>query len=329
MSMKSVQGRGLLLSAFLGCPLAAVGCGAVSSPSPRAATAVNVSAEPQPQKSEVAAEPAHPVEKAVEAPSSAAEPVPQEKGTSEPQEPSFSEKVATTCENHCAKVEGACKAQTAEVCRANCESYVIQAERCPVEVFRAISCRTDAEDVVLCSAMVPDVCTKNFERMRDCVAGKVASEAPSEAETDRPQGFELVESSELGISLFLPSGSAVAVSEKGPRLGATRDGIEYFAELVPGASSKPSDKTILRAALGYLGHECESKLKLHGRFDKDSVIFVRFDTSCKDSTVWHGMFVVRPDKMVSVAARRGAGVTTEFGELEPFLFGVRTQFEKK
>lgn len=277
-------------------------------------------------------------------PEPAPEPVPTAEPTPPPPEPATTEPTApeppplrgaNLCESICVKMDASCKERAAQICRANCEDYVRAEAQCPVEVERALECQTNADDLILCSNMAAESCVKHFGRLKDCRAGKitpepraagtsVATSSPPIAE-EIPAGFRREESSELGISLLLPEPTEVKTTGSVVRLAAQKQGVEFFAENIPGAHVKPTDRSILKTALDYLGLPCQTALKLHGRYETGDVIHVRFDTKCKDGVVWRGAFHFWNDKSVVTALRSTSAAAMKEAEadLEPFLFGFR------
>jgi hypothetical protein len=91
-----------------------------------------------------------------------------------------------------------------------------------------------------------------------------------------------------------------------------------------GSKSKPTDASILRTATRYVGNACQPKLRLHGRFETQGVIHVRFDTVCENGTVYHGTIHFWDGKSVVATTIRDAESPQPNPHLEAFLFG----FEK-
>jgi hypothetical protein len=83
--------------------------------------------------------------------------------------------------------------------------------------------------------------------------------------------------------------------------------------------------SILRTATKYVGNSCQPKLRLHGRFESQGVIHVRFDTVCEDGRAYHGILHFWDGK--SVVATTQLDSELPAGEknpnLEAFLFGFQ------
>lgn len=247
--------------------------------------------------------------------------------------PSALERIRTLCAEGCSKMEGRCKEASVDVCRVNCENFESDGERCPFEVEDALACQAEADDVIPCSNTAAESCVRQYRAMRECTMGRVpprqASEgAQTEAPEDVPDGFARVSDARLGLSLLFPEPLVRASGEEALRLSATLGEFEFRAETLPIAVPNPTDKTILKTALDFLGFACQSKLRLHGRFESEGVIHVRFDTACKDGVEWHGAFHFLDQRVAVTAVRAKTKPSNPIPHFEDFLFSVRRASEK-
>jgi len=241
-----------------------------------------------------------------------------------PPEPTASE----LCERVCATMDMGCKGRAAQVCRVNCEDHVKTAERCPVEVSAALLCQDQADDRLPCQNVAAESCVAQFTALADCRSGKNApveraatAIAPASG-LEGPAGWARVDDAELGVSLILPAGAQVTNTTAGRRLSSEEAGVLYFVEALPPSAAAPTDRTILKSALDYLGFDCQKKLKLSSRFEKDGIIHVRLDTICKDGTEWAGMLRAFPGKTLVTTSRFTTGPGKP-AALDDFLYGFR------
>ncbi len=242
--------------------------------------------------------------------------------------PSALERIRALCAEGCSKMEGRCKETSVDVCRVNCENFESDGERCPVEVEDALTCQSTADDVIPCSNTAAESCVQQYRAMRECATGRVpprreSESAKTEAPEEVPDGFERVSDPRLGLSLLFPESLVRASGEEALRLSATLGEFEFRAETLPVAVPNPTDKTILKTALDFLGFPGQSKLRLHGRFESEGVIHVRFDTACKDGVEWHGAFHFLDERAVVAAVRTKSKPATPIPHFEDFLFSVR------
>ncbi len=281
-------------------------------------------APPPPPAAAPSPEPPPPTPVVVATPPPSPAQSPEPAAPAPPPEPTAAE----LCERICATMDTGCKGRAAQVCRVNCEDHVNTAQRCPVEVSAALLCQVDAEDRLACQNVAAESCVAQFTRMSDCRSGKVPAKergalvAAESGDQEVPAGWARAEDAELGISLILPAGAEATTSGNVRRLSSEEDGILYFAEYLPPSAQVPTDKTILKSALDYLGFDCQKGLKLSSRFEKDGVIHVRLETRCKDGTQWAGMLRVLPGKTVITTTRFPNGLTQPT-TLDAFLYGFR------
>lgn len=248
--------------------------------------------------------------------------------TPEPAKPTARERIRTLCAEGCAKMEARCKEATVDVCRANCENFESDGETCPVEVEDALACQSEADDVIPCSNTAAESCVVPYRAMRECTTGRVPPKKERTAERQEsqeeiPAGFERTSEARLGLSLLFPTPVTRASGDEPLRLSATLGEFEFRAEALPLVLPHPTDKTILKTALDFVGFSCQPKLRLHGRFESESIIHVRFDTACKDGVEWHGAFHFLDERVVVAAVRTKSKPASPIPHFEEFLFSVR------
>ena len=241
------------------------------------------------------------------------------------------ETVAVLCEEICTKVDTACNPRAAAFCRASCGDYVIGAETCPVEVTQALECQSEADGFLLCSNIAAENCASLFKSMQQCRAGEIEPKSWDDVQgtvvgEKMPQGWQRLLAPTLGFSALMPE--VVRVETGAELYGAKAEDASHFVltiEQVAIRAGSPSDSTILRTALKYVGKGCEAKLRLHGRYESEGVIHVRFRTACEDQSQYRGVIHFWQDKAVVMSSfmAGSAGSTLENPHLEDFLFGFR------
>lgn len=288
-------------------------------------------AEPAPDPSLSAAEVVSPEPASVEAPSSepAASQEPEKPAEPAPPVEPATEIVARVCEEGCAKMDSACNARSASFCRASCRDYVSAAEKCPVEVEDALSCQATADDFLLCSNIAAESCTPLFRAMKECREGRAEPQARKAKEPEKsnvPPGWARFSVPQAGYSVLAPQSmklSSAADSYKAT--GADQLGIEYRLEPLSTGGREPTSSNILRSATAYLGNDCQPKLRLHGRYESAGVIHVRFDTTCKDGSAWHGMLHFwGKSGAVTTSYLQPSQAALENPHLEAFLFSFES-----
>lgn len=249
-----------------------------------------------------------------------------------PAGPSPQEVVGEICESTCTKVEANCAPRVAAFCRASCGDYVGASEKCPVEVKEALSCQQEADDFLLCSNIAAESCAPLYRRMTQCREGEVTPKpwgavevaAPSDG---LPPGFEKKSVAAHGFTQVMPSSAQVSMAEgqNFEAKGKDTAGTMYLVKsLELGSTKKPTDASILRTATKFVGNACQPKLRLHGRFETQGVIHVRFDTVCESGTAYHGIIHFWDGKSVVATTVRESEAPDPNPNLEAFLFG----FEK-
>ncbi len=266
-------------------------------------------------------------------PISEPEPEPEPEPDSEPAPPPVdpTKIVLDQCEEICARTEKACSARAADFCRASCRDYEMGAQKCPVEIHEALKCQSEAGDFNLCSNIAAETCAPLYVRMQDCRSDKVSPEpwGQTHAEvttSELPKGWERMRYEEFGFSVAGPTSLAREEKDGGlfRAVGTDASHTEYIVELVEkGNTRPPTDVSILKTATKFVGNDCQPKLRLHGRFDKKGVIFVRFDTVCKDGAVYHGMLHLFDGKALVLTTKERAEYAEPGkmpGLLEDFIF---------
>ncbi len=243
-------------------------------------------------------------------------------------EPSPQEMVAKVCEANCVRMDSACAA-SAKICRASCEDYVAQAEKCPVEIYEALECQGRTEDFMLCSNVSPEGCARLILAMKDCRSGKVTpavwgAEKELEAEQDStPPGWARLTHEDQGFSIPFPSGATWKTVDGIEEAAVQVDGIDYRAKVVSLGGRKLSDGLILRTVVSEVGRACESKVRIFGRFEAQGTVHIRFNSSCKGDEDYHGGLYIRGDRAVIVSMHRTGAFDEPPAHLEDLVFGYR------
>lgn len=288
--------EGMRLALLFAC--AQVGCSVSSQPA----------SNPEPEaKNEAASEsPAEPDAEPQVSAETEAEPAPPP-----PQEPARPD-VAGACRTLCERTEKACSARAAQFCTASCSDYESAAEKCPVEVTRALACQAEAEDVGLCANIARPECAPMFVAMRDCRSGKKPPLALGELEVPVVEttsaNWSTVEVASLRLKVRFPS----VHTQKHTAMGgvtASSGGSEYTVEAFEGFP-KLTDSTLLRAVTAYVGNACQPKLRLHGRYETKGIVHVRFSTSCSDGLVIEGMVHVNGTQWIAASKRTPSSAST-------------------
>lgn len=266
----------------------------------------------------------------VEPPASDApeEAAPQPVESPEPAEPATAI-VARVCEEGCAKMDSACNERAASFCRASCRDYVSAAEKCPVEVEDALSCQATADDFLLCSNIAAESCTPLFRAMKECREGRAEPQERKAKEPEKsrvPEGWARFTVAQDGYSVLAPQTMTLtATANSYKATGQDQLGIEYRLEPLQTGGREPTASNILRSATAYLGNDCQPKLRLHGRYESAGVIHIRFDTTCKDGSAWHGMLHFwGKSGAVTTSFHSPAQAALENPHLEAFLFSFES-----
>lgn len=216
--------------------------------------------------------------------------------------------------------------RASKVCRASCDDYEDGAEKCPVEIYEALRCQQNAEDFLLCSNVSPEDCAKQVRAMQDCRSGKVPpaswgeNKHEEEAATAVPSGWTRLEHSS-GFSLLLPTGAQWKAQDGAEQALVDVGGEEYRARRLSLEGKKITDALILRLVSAEVGHACEAKLKIHGRYETGETIHVRFQTPCKGEQDYYGVLHVRGGYALLVYIHRTAPVVGQPEHLDSLVFG--------
>jgi hypothetical protein len=85
-------------------------------------------------------------------------------------------------------------------------------------------------------------------------------------------------------------------------------------------SKELTDMTVLQIASAYVGNACVPKLRLFARFEKGDLSYIRFSTTCKDGTMWAGIFHLQPGDGVAASVRAPAGQALP-EDIDTYLYG--------
>lgn len=194
----------------------------------------------------------------------------------------ISEECAALCEN----AESKCSRRSARKCRANCDRYLSLAGMCEAQVLGAIRCQASTPNLV-CSNVVGE-CTQQFRALNACESGQptVASDAPSTV--NPPEGWQRIQDTQAGFALHMPPGAKLGQRDGHPTWSVESDGVTYLAAVLP-PIDRVTEKDLTRATIRYLGLDCQAGIRLHGRYETDSGVAERFDSSCRNGNQWHGM----------------------------------------
>ncbi len=306
-------------SAALGFSALALGAcasgGALSEPgSPPSSPETPTAPQEQEGASAVPVQPAEPVETEAKA---------------EPKlGPTPQERVAQACEENCVRMDQACAA-SAKVCRASCDDYVEQANECPVEIYEALKCQQQAEDFMLCSNVSPEECASKVLAMKDCRSGAAEprtwgeEEAETSAPDSTPAGWTRLPHESQGFSLLFPKGASWSPVNGIEEASTKRDEVLYRARIVSLGGKKLSDRLILRTVVQEVSTECESKLRIFGRYDSHGTEHIRFKTPCKGQEDYHGALYIKGDRAVIVSLYREGHFSEAPEQWDAVFFGYQ------
>lgn len=222
--------------------------------------------------------------------------------------------VTEICQTWCGRISQQCSESKGKKCSAFCPNYQDMAARCPSQAKAALNCAASAKDLI-CAGVSPESCTKAFQSLTACNEGTatVQAQTQTETQTQLPPGWERFTDKAAGFSALFPKGAKLTEAEGKRIWTAEVDGVEYFAAKLPPTPQMPTDKQLLFMVLDFMG--CQKDYKLHGRIEKAGHVTVRFDSKCKDGSVWHGIWRVdqRGSYPLAFKALPGKnGVTDDF-----------------
>ena len=160
---------------------------------------------------------------------------------------------------------------------------------------------------LICSNLVGH-CSGDFERLTACETGELIQATASTATRPIPAGWQLLEDETAGFSIAMPK-LVPPGNEEGNRTWRVEDdsGVTYVVAVLPPFQAEIDDKSIVRKVLVILGQHCQRDMKIHGRFESEARVAVRFDSACKDEREWHGMLRISDRHVILTAEIVPAG----------------------
>ncbi|HVY30075.1 MAG TPA: hypothetical protein VHB79_26140 [Polyangiaceae bacterium] len=266
-------------------------------------------AEPEPVASATAAAAPEPAPSAVPATSEAPQPA-ASAAEPKPAAPSIHE----LCFAMCDKLKDKCPKSSWETCRINCSKYESPSDGCEDVVRSALSCARDASDLV-CAAVAPESCAKQFRHISSCNAGKKPVEE-AVASTALPSGFAIYENAAEGIHAPMPEGVTAGEANVIATVKTT-DGAVYSIRKLPRPEGKLNEKVFLKIGMNLFGR-CSDKMKMQGMVDKPGRTSINYTTKCPDGSEEKGLFWATEKALFVASARGPAG---SLGPTEAFLYG--------
>ncbi len=225
--------------------------------------------------------------------------------TSVPDEPAADaspavDQVAEQCAALCQQASEKCSSRAARKCRANCERYAGLAERCGQEVLEALRCQASVPGLI-CSNVVGE-CKQQFQAMDACEAGKRHEVTEASSTPAAPPGWATLQDSQAGFSVAFPKLVPQQI-ENGNRTWrvTVESGVTYVVAVLPPFATELTDKALVRKVLVILGQSCQRDMKIHGRFETEGKVAVRFDSNCTDGKSWHGMLRISDRHVIMTA----------------------------
>jgi hypothetical protein len=165
--------------------------------------------------------------------------------------------------------------------------------------------------------------------MVDCRTGKtkprVWGDTSLDAKTDFTKGLASVDIPTYGMTQLMPEGTKIPnVTPLHVEVPA-EGGAKFVIDAVPLEGKTVSAPSMLRTVTKYVGLACQPKLRLHGKFESGKVVHIRFDTSCKDGTEYHGVAHFWPDRVLMISHIGPGSAALEEGRRDAFLFGFRVR----
>jgi hypothetical protein len=225
--------------------------------------------------------------------------------------------VAEVCEQLCVRADQICTADGARRCRGACVAYVRASTGCEDQTKAALECQVRAEASDICSHVAASSCAREFRVLRACQRGEPPPETQLGTAGDVPAAWQKIVDEELGFSLSLPPDAALDTAAKRRTWRAEEGGTSYVVARLPDPPAKITDAALLRMVIDYVGVTCQRNIRLHGRFESDGIVGVRYDSGCNDKSQWHGMLRIRGGQALSIGWHAPAGVQ---GVLDPFFF---------
>lgn len=257
-----------------------------------------------------------------------AEPPSDEPSEAQPEssnEASPAAQVEQICESNCQRMDSACP-RSAERCRSSCRDYVAGAAKCPVEIYEALTCQSEAEDFLLCSNVSPEECGALVRGMKACQNGSAApaiwGKKKAEKKSDGPPAdwVRLVHP-ELGFSILFPPRASWTKVDGHDTASATIVNLNYRATVRSLAGKKVNDGLILRTVVSELGKACEADIRLHGRYETQGTTHIRFNSSCKGEEDYYGVLHIKGDHALLVSIHRQGKFDAPPEDLESLVFG--------
>lgn len=300
---------------LVGLGLSLVGCAAAQ----QAATSPEAGSEAEPASAAPSSAPAGDAQESPEP--AAAEAAPEPSNESPASAGAAPSTPAELCNQACARIGQECSSSAARDCRVNCRRYESPKPECEAVARAAMACFAKAPDLS-CAFVAPDSCGKPFAAWSRCqTTGETTEEATPEAPT-LPSSWQKYRDPDTRFSVVFPPGVTKTAAD-GKTIWSTNDqGLTYEVVVQAAPAGPPTQRSLLRAASAYLGR-CADKMKLHGMIDEeDGSVSIRFDTRCKDGTVWRGAMHVVGSLQFIVAVR---GPSVDDALLGPLLERFRVE----
>src|SRR5690606_12653073 len=225
----------------------------------------------------------------------------------------------------CQRMDAACR-RSAEFCRSSCRDYVASAEKCPVEIYAALTCQSNAEDFLLCSNVSPEECASAVRAMQNCQNGTATpavwgEKKQEESSAGPPAGWVRLAHPRLGFSILFPPGATWSQVGENEVASVRSDELNYRATIRSLAGKKINDSLILRTVVSELGKTCEADIRLHGRYETQGTTHIRFNSSCKGQENYYGILHIKGEMALFVSIHRPGHADAPPEHLESLVFG--------
>lgn len=242
-----------------------------------------------------------------------------------PSEPSPITQISQACESNCQRMDAACR-RSAEFCRSSCRDYVAGAEKCPVEIYAALTCQSNAEDFLLCSNVSPEECATVVRAMQNCQNGTATpavwgEKKQEESSAGPPAGWVRLAHPRLGFSILFPPGASWSQVGENEVASVRSDELNYRATIRSLAGKKINESLILRTVVSELGKTCEADIRLHGRYETQGTTHIRFNSSCKGQENYYGILHIKGEMALLLSIHRQGQDDAPLEHLESLVFG--------
>lgn len=236
----------------------------------------------------------------------------------EPSAPKIS--IAEICKKLNGRVAQKCTKKIAELYDSSCRFYQKTPGQCESEIVAVLECQYQAPEEVLCAHEAAQKCLPASRKLKSCQHGTTPVEQTSVEDTTVPDGWEQVHDEQLGFRVALPPGAELEAKSKRRTWRAEANGISYYVAALDPPTGKLNNATHVRTVVGYVGAQCQRKLKLHGELEMKGTTVVQYHSACPDGSEWHGMLHYWNGKLVSTAYHAPAGTT---GVQEPYFYSFQ------